>query len=320
MRSEPRQRTSSMTINQNRRPRFRRLNPPPLRLTADDLAILAHVGEHRFLRSTHLAKLLDRSPEKIVRRLAALYHNGYLDRPVAQLDYFARAGSAPLVYALGNKAVSHLTASDGVDPSNADWTDKNRDAGRPYLEHALLIADLMVGIECAVCGRPSIKLVSGQDILARAPRVDSFGPASWTMMARVPGESTEIAVTPDKVFALEFPDSGRRNYFFVEADRATMPIERRSLAQSSVKKKLLAYHHGHLAKRHTALWGIPGFRVLTITRSAERIAAMIDVVQEITGGKGSNVFLFANADATVAGDPLAIEWLTGKGMRVRLVQ
>lgn len=41
------------------------------------------------------------------------------------------------------------------------------------------------------------------------------------MTARVPGESTEIAVTPAKVFALEFGDIGRRKFFFVEADRAT---------------------------------------------------------------------------------------------------
>ncbi len=306
--------------SRHRRPRFRRSAPPPLRLTADDLTILCHVGEHRFLRSTHLARLLARSPEKIVRRLAALYHNGYLDRPVAQLDYFARAGSAPLVYALGNKAVSHFEVIDGVDPSNADWTDKNRDAGRPYIEHALLIADLMVGIECAVRAQPSIKLVSGAELLAKAPRFGSFGPVSWTMKATVPGESTEIAVAPDKVFALQFGDTGRRNYFFVEADRATMPIERRSLAQSSVKKKLLAYHHGHLAKRHTALWGIPGFRVLTITKSAERVASMIEVVKEITGGKGSNVFLFAEAEAIAGGNPLEIEWLTGKRTRVRLVE
>ena len=99
-----------------------------------------------------------------------------------------------------------------------------------------------------------------------------------------------------------------------------MPIERSSLAQSSFKKKLLAYHHGHKAKRHTALWGIPGFRVLTITRSKERIASMIEVVRDITGGKGSNVFLFADADTLASGDPLALEWISGKGQHVRLVE
>ncbi|MEQ1718992.1 MAG: hypothetical protein ABL907_23910, partial [Hyphomicrobium sp.] len=86
-----------------RRPRFKRYAPPPLRLTEDDLAILKHIGEHRFLRSNHLVQLMGRSQDKIVRRLGALFHNGYLDRPSAQLDFFTRRGSAPMIHALGNK-------------------------------------------------------------------------------------------------------------------------------------------------------------------------------------------------------------------------
>lgn len=101
-------------------------------------------------------------------RLGLLYHNGYLDRPGAQLDYFGRTGSALLVYALGNKAASHLAAIDAAEPSNADSTDKNRDVERPYIEHALLIAHLMVGIACAVRRHHSIKLVSGMELLAAA--------------------------------------------------------------------------------------------------------------------------------------------------------
>ena len=34
-----------------------------------------------------------RSTKKLLERLGALYHNGYLDRPRAQLDYYATAGS-----------------------------------------------------------------------------------------------------------------------------------------------------------------------------------------------------------------------------------
>ena len=122
------------------------------------------------------------------------------------------------------------------------------------------------------------------------------------------------------MFALQFADRNRTNYFLVEADRATMPIERVSLAQSSVKKKLLAYHHGHAAKRHATLWGIPGFRVLTITTSRERMASMIEVVKDITNGKGSNVFLFT--DAAIVGSKrsadVAVDF--GKGAIVRLIE
>ena len=80
----------------DRRPRFRRYDPPAFRLTDDDLAIIRHIGEHRFLRSTHIVQLIGRPADKLLRRLSALYHNGYLDRPHAQLEYFPRVGSAPL--------------------------------------------------------------------------------------------------------------------------------------------------------------------------------------------------------------------------------
>ncbi|NJO35184.1 MAG: hypothetical protein HC869_20820 [Rhodospirillales bacterium] len=61
-----------------------------MRLTEDDLAIIRHIAKHRFLRSTHLIRLMPhRSYKKLVERLGALYHNGYLDRPRAQLDYYA---------------------------------------------------------------------------------------------------------------------------------------------------------------------------------------------------------------------------------------
>ena len=87
-----------------RRPRFSRTAPDPIQLTTDDIAIIGHVARHRFLRSTHLARLIPhRSYKKLIERLAALYHNGYLDRPRAQLDAYARSGSAPMVYALGGR-------------------------------------------------------------------------------------------------------------------------------------------------------------------------------------------------------------------------
>ena len=302
-----------------RRPRFRRHDPPPFRLTEDDLTIIRDVGSHRFLRSTHLVQLIGRPADKVLRRLTALYHHGYLDRPRAQLDYLLIAGSAPLIYALGNKGASLYAQMHCVDPASVDWTDKNRDAGRPYLDHALMIADFMIALECAVRTRPDIKLLSEREILADTTPMSERTNASWTLTASVPGEDSELSVTPDKVFGLEFAATGRRNYFCLEADRSTMPIARRTLAQSSFRKKLLVYHHAHQAKRHTAQWGIPGFRVLTITKCAERIGSMLDAVADITAGKGSNVFLFADTNTAPSVDPFAMDWTTGKGRRTQLL-
>ncbi len=46
---------------------------------------------------------------------------------------------------------------------------------------------------------------------------------------------------------------------------------------------------------------------------------MVAAVQALSGGAGSNVFLFAAAEALEERSPLDLEWRSGKGERVRLV-
>ena len=68
-----------------RRPRFRRLaEPPAFRVTEGDIAIVREIYRHRFLRSTQIAKLVDRSLDRTNDRLSLLFHAGYIDRPRAQ--------------------------------------------------------------------------------------------------------------------------------------------------------------------------------------------------------------------------------------------
>ncbi len=46
---------------------------------------------------------------------------------------------------------------------------------------------------------------------------------------------------------------------------------------------------------------------------------MVAAVQALTGGAGSNVFLFAAAESIDGRSPLDVEWISGKGERVRLI-
>ena len=128
-----------------RRPRFRRASEPPaFRLTDDDVEIVRQLARHRFLRSTHVAALVGRSLDRTNDRLSRLFHVGYLDRPRAQLDYYPSAGSAPIVYALADRGARLLIERDGVAFANVEWSRKNREAGRPFIEHQLEIMDFYV--------------------------------------------------------------------------------------------------------------------------------------------------------------------------------
>src|SRR5947207_5035148 len=87
-----------------RRPRFRRASEPPaFRLTDDDVEIVRQLARFRFLRSTHIAALVNRSVDRTNDRLLRLFHAGYIDRPRGQLDYYPTARSAPITYALADR-------------------------------------------------------------------------------------------------------------------------------------------------------------------------------------------------------------------------
>lgn len=296
-----------------------------MRLTPDDIAILRHVAEHRFLRSTHLVALLNRPAKKIVERLGKLYHNAYLDRPRTQLDYYATCGSAPYVYGLGNKGADVLAERHGRPRRRIDWTDKNRSAGRIFIEHTLMIANLMIALDLAVRRRDDVRLIGSGEILANVAGTGSkarFAPRNpWMLAARCNsnGKTREARIIPDKVFGLEFSKAGRRNYFFVEADRGTMPIVRAHPRQTSFAHKLSTYLAIQDGNVHRDRLGLANFRVLTVTTSPARIASMIDALAQITRGKASNQFLFVDrATLAASADVLTLDWITGKGATVRL--
>jgi hypothetical protein len=119
-------------------------------------------------------------------------------------------------------------------------------------------------------------------------------------------------VIPDAVFALEYADQSgqvQRAYFFLEADRGTMPVMRKGLAQTSFFRKLLAYEATWVNKVHQRYLSIPRFRVLTVTTIATRVQTLLAACSQLQRGHG--LFLFA--DTTVfEKDPFSLVWHNGK--------
>jgi len=71
--------------------------------------------------------------------------------------------------------------------------------------------------------------------------------------------------------------------------------------------------------RHVESYGLKQLRVLTVTDTRKRMDNMLAVVNELTGGKGSNFFLFTTFDDLSIRSPLDVEWITGKRQKVRLI-
>jgi hypothetical protein len=308
-----------MTHPQARRPRFERGAVAAMELTPRDLLILRAVHRHRLLRSTHLIALLDGSRQTTLRRLQLLFHHGYLDRPAAQLDWYAK-GSEPLVYALGNRGAAVL-AAEGERGGAHRW-DRDRNVSRQFLRHTLAVADVMVAFEIACRNREGVTLIEPEEILAATPETTRRLrlPFRWQVELSEAGKLHRLGVEPDRVFGLSFagePQHRRRAYFFLEADRGTMPVMRQGLGQTSFRRKLLGYQETWRQGLHRRHLGIPNFRVLTVTTNEERRQHLFAACRSIGGSQ--RLFLFADQGALARGGILLHGWQNGRGEVVRLL-
>ena len=282
----------------SRLPRFQRVaKVAPIQLTERDHEIIRLVNRHRFLRSHQIIALVGGSSQQLSRRLQRLFHHGYLERPRAQLQYYERSGSQPIAYGLGNKSSSLLQ----INP--ASWGEKNRAIGRMYLEHSLLVSDVMVALELA-CRQYNVRLLHEEQLSFTVK-----SPLQWRVKIQ---DGTKLGVIPDRVFALEYTDQKgqeQRLYYFLEADRGTMPVVRQKLSQTSFYRKLIAYEATWTNKVHQRHLGIPRFRVLTVTTSAARVKSLLDACSRLKRGHG--LFLFAD-QSVLEKDLLSAVWQCGK--------
>lgn len=310
-----------MTDTLERKPRYRRVAAAPIAPTARDVEIIRIVHRFRFVRSTHLMSLTGAPYKPLMRRLQLLYHNQYLDRPRAQIEKYTVGGSKPMVYALGNRGADLLAQQDGERRAKVDWTAKNRESGRLFIEHTLLIADVMIALMLATASRDDVQLIDGNELLPLFPVKTQHARNPYLMPVRVvhQGEAADVGLVPDRIFALQFPHTNERSYFFLEADRATMPVTRKSLEQTSVLRKLLGYHQAWRQGIPAARFGFQNVRTLFVTSSAERAQTMFEANRDATQKLGSRLFLFADAASFISADALECILLNGRGEQVRLL-
>ncbi len=303
-------------------PRFRRASEPPaFRLTEDDVSIIRHVARFRFLRSTHIAQLVDRSLDRTNERLCRLFHAGFLDRPRAQLDRFPTIGSAPIAYALADRGARLITERDGNALAHLEWSRKNREAGRPFIEHQLEIIDFRVALQRAANARGDIEIIHPDELAATMPDTTRVARDPFAMQVRVSHNGTmhDIGLVPDFAFGIRYAD-GSRKCFLVEIDRGTMPIVRSNFSQTSFQRKMRAYLSAQAARLHERQFGWKAFRVLTVTTDPVRIQSMIDAARKLNvpGSLGAPLFSFTTRKQSHNADPMSEIWIDGSEHRLQL--
>ena len=245
-----------------------------IRLTERDKAIIAAVSRYRFLTTSLILSLVPGSRQNITRRLQRLYHAGLVDRPRAQFALRYTGDLSEIVY-------SAIDSGRGRKPTTS-----------LFLAHALLVSEVLIRIE-SDCRDQGVLFIAENEILAASKQEPTMRHMRWRVAVKSAKSKEQIGIIPDASFAIEMPNSGQihRRYFFLEADRGTMPLYRRSLRLSSIRRKALAYARSRRRCVLKERFGIPGFQVLFITQSDVRAEAIKKLHLQVNENQWPNLFL-----------------------------
>jgi Replication-relaxation len=225
-----------------------------------------------------------------------------------------------LVYALGNRGAAVL-AAEGERGGALRWA-KSGTVSRQFLRHTLAVAEVMVAFEVACRDTEEVEFIPPEAILAAAPEATRRLrlPFRWQVEVTEAGKLHRLGVEPDRVFGLRFagePKGRQHAYFFLEADRGTMPVMRQGLEQTSFRRKLLGYRETWRQRLHRVHLDIPNFRVLAVTTNEERMRHLVAACRSLGSGRG--IFLFAEPAVPGSGDILSRQWVNGSGELVHLL-
>src|ERR1700693_5735611 len=160
--------TSMETMVRERRRFFERPDQPrALRITPRDIELLRNIARLRLASASQLAALDGGSAQNVSRALLALFENGYVERPVAQVaSRLLYEGSRPTIYGLTRKGAALLRQhGEDVRRRLLDGIDKERGAGWRFIEHTVSISEFMVQLELATRGREDVQVIERGDIL-----------------------------------------------------------------------------------------------------------------------------------------------------------
>ncbi len=260
--------------------------------TQRDIEIFALLVRFRYLPSDYIHAFVGGNEKALGRRLNLLSRepNLYLVRPHQQRQN-ADANYRRLIYQLDERGSRALRERDLPFLSKSHHHN---------FAHEVLVAQITASIELGTKENTNIRLITWPEILASAnmPQAtrDSPTPATIRVTYSLRGESRSDEITADgRPFGLERTIDGRRSYLFfpgIEADCATEPLDAGDLDRSSIAKKLSAYTAIGENGIYRSHFGFPNFLVPFVTTGSTRMRSMMQLLDRLTGGRGSKMFLF----------------------------
>lgn len=184
-----------------------------------------------------------------------------------------------MAYCLGSRGAALMRREHETPFSQMVWSQEGRKVGRYFLDHALMISDVLVEIELACQARADgRKFIAAHSLGALQQKGAAF---RWA--ATLNGK--RVGLVPDAVFGIAKLGC-ETHIIFLEADRGTMPITRRGNHLSSISRKLAAYTALWKAGRFSERFGTSRFTVLIVTPGEERAASIRKAITNLPTGGG----------------------------------
>ena len=216
-----------------------------------------------------------------------------------------------MVYAMGNQLRKDALArrlepeeleENGIDLEalgRLDWTSKNREVQFPYVKHALMVTKFRTCLEVACREGEDLELLYWYADRQVKDKV---------FIRKESGEKEARPIHPDGFFCVSV--RGEKKWFFLEADRHTMPQKRSSNKKSAMFNKLQGYWEFWGQKRFKdrespfAQFKMNHFRALFITKSEKRAENLLEVAREADPKKkGSALFMVTSQENYDLGKP-----------------
>jgi hypothetical protein len=260
--------------------------------TDRDVEIFVLLARFRYLPADYIHAFVGGNAKALCHRLGLLSRkpNLYLSRPLQQ-RLRADANHRPLIYELDERAIRLL-----------------RERGRPVppktyqrnFAHQLLIAQVTASIDLGARDSATARVIDWQEIIANektpaALRTAAI-PSAVTVSYSFRGQTrTEQIIADARPFGIERTVEGARSYLFfpgIEADCAAEPIDTRDPERSSIGRKFAAYLAIVEQGLHRSHFGFPNFFIPFVTTSSARMRSMMRLLELVTAGQGSKIFLF----------------------------
>jgi hypothetical protein len=249
----------------------RKKNPGPMVLQPRDQEIIKAVYEFRVISRQQLQQLFDMNgARRMNQRLRKLYDHKYLSRNFLHNN----RGSAKAIYYLGPRGAILVADELGVDLNVIKRKQKATSRLHElFLDHALGLNDIRIAFNLGLANRPGMDLecwINDNDCQQQYHAV-------------VHGRDVIKRFRPDGYFRIVC--QGKLYSCFVEFDRSTMTIGRFA---GKVHSYIDFGSMGYYQKR----FGVRYFRVLVVTKTAERLNNLKKAVGSVT----DKLFWFTTID------------------------